>query len=378
VRRWDTVRKLAAESAAHPELGKDPIWNRALAKAHAATGNFAEAEKAISRAIAMVPAEEAGELRREHLSVVHQSKNYARVLQLTDDMLAKGRKDWWVYEYRGMAKAGAKDKTAAQEFDAALGSLDPEKQYPAAQAVIVTIARTLGFDEALKRVEKWESTSPRWRFVAADLCFQKGDVAGSLARLQPVEAEAEKLPADLRASFYKALAQSYHQLRPKPDFEKSIAAYQQYLKLQPGDVTALNNLAYILAEEISPGRPQEAKQYSKVAYEIARGWRAGDAKGRIFDTHGWVLVLNGEADLDEGIRVLRQVVEDFPILEAHYHLGEAQLRKNRGAEAQEQFNAALAMIERSKKAKQPFDETLEPKIRRGLQSAKALSAAAAR
>ena len=114
-----------------------------------------------------------------------------------------------------------------------------------------------------------------------------------------------------------------------------------------------------------------------MAYEIARGWRASDAKGRIYDTHGWVLVLNGESDLDEGIRVLRQAVDGFPILEAHYHLGEAELRKNRSAQATEQFNAALAMIEKSKKAKQPYDETLEPRIRRGLQNAKALDAAAA-
>jgi tetratricopeptide (TPR) repeat protein len=203
-----------------------------------------------------------------------------------------------------------------------------------------------------------------------------------LAHLKKLEPDADKLPLDVRLSFYRALGQCYYQQKPA-DLNNAVAAYQKFLTLSPGEVAVLNNLAYILAEEMKPPKPEAAKEFSKRAYEIALDWRRSDEKARVYDTHGWVLVLNGGSsasgpDATEGIRILQEVADDFPILEAHYHLGVAQLRRKKAPEAEEQLSKAAAMIAKAEKEKTPYDETLKPLVEKALAQAKALNAAAAR
>lgn len=376
--RWDAVIKLATEATQTPRLANDPVWPRALAGAYSATGRFAEADKQITRALSLVPPERAGDIQREQLTILNQGRNYQKVLQLTDGMLAKGRKDWWIYQFRGAAKNGLKDKAgAAKEFETALAGLKPDEQFGAAQAIIRTIAQASGPDVALKRIEAWETNYPRWRITAAELCMSKDDAAAGVTHLTAIEKDVDKLPKELQAEYYRTLGQCYHQSKPRPDFAKAIAAYQKYLEINANDVLALNNLAYVLAEEISPPQPKDAKIYSQRAYDIARNWKPGDGKSRIFDTHGWVLVLNGGTSIDEGVRVLEEVVDEAPLIETHYHLGEAHLQKKRVEDAVEQLNAAQAMIEKAKKEKRPYDEALEPRIQSALSRAKAMSASAA-
>jgi tetratricopeptide (TPR) repeat protein len=376
-RRWDAVKTYATEALNNPRLAKNYAWPRALAAAAAGTGQFAEAEKQIVQAISLVPSGQAGELEREHLNVLMQSKAYGKALKLTDEWLAKGRKEWWVYQYRGLAKSGLKDKTAGSEFDKALALIKPEEQPLIAETIIRSIATSLSVDEALTRVQKLEATDPRWRIFAAELCLFKPDQTAALAYLQAIESQVDKLPPALATLFYRLQGQAYHTMKPTPDLVRAAVAYQKYLELAPGDVLSLNNLAYLLAEEISPPRPEDAKIYSKKAYDIARSWKAGDAKGRILDTHGWVLILGQGAGIDEGIRVLEEAIEEYPIVEARYHLGEAHLLKKRSEEAEQQLTAALAMIEKAKKDKTQFDVSLEPRIQKALERAKAANASAA-
>jgi predicted Zn-dependent protease len=213
--RWDVVNRLATEALAQPRLASDPSWPRAMAGAAAAAGKFAEAEKHIAKAISMVPPERAAELQHDQLSILNQGKGYAKVLKTSDAMLAEGREDWWIHQFRGVAKAALKDAPgAAKEFDAALAGLDAQKQFGAAATVVRTMAASSGKDAAMKRVEQLAPTNPRWPLVAAEICLDAKDAAGALAHLQPLEADADKLPPDARANLYRTLADSYHTLNP--------------------------------------------------------------------------------------------------------------------------------------------------------------------
>ena len=87
-------------------------------------------------------------------------------------------------------------------------------------------------------------------------------------------------------------------------------------------------------------------------------------------------MLNGGKDLDEGIRVFEACNDEFPIIETRYHLGEAYLKKKQADDAAEQLTQAAGMIEKAKKNKTPYDESLEARVQRALDSAKAISAAA--
>jgi hypothetical protein len=86
----------------------------------------------------------------------------------------------------------------------------------------------------------------------------------------------------------------------------------------------------------------------------------GNPEPLILDTHGWVLTLCNE--VDQGIGLIRQAIEKRPFLEAHYHLGEAYLRKSNPDLALEQFAAAGEFVARAEQNKTPVDRSLVEKL----------------
>lgn len=374
--KWDAALKLASEAADNPATAADVTWLRSMARAYAAMQKVDEAEQALAKAVGMLPPERVGEVQRDRLGILLGAKQFPKVTKLADEWLAEGRSEWWLHQARGLALQGTGDAPGAlRAFDEALAPLDPVEQFAESQLMVATIVETAGPEAALQRVLKWTSLDPRWRVAAADLCLTKQDAAGAVAQLASLLAEAKKLDPKVQAAAYKALGLGYHQLEP-PDAAKAVAAYERYLQLHPDDALVLNNVAYILAEESKPADPVRAKKFSARAYGLAKDWRASESRGRVFDTHGWVLVLNEGDDLEKGVRVLEEVVEENPILEAHYHLGEAHLRRKRGGEAEEQLNLALALIAKAKEEKKRVEPGLEARVRQALERAMALKASA--
>ena len=93
--------------------------------------------------------------------------------------------------------------------------------------------------------------------------------------------------------------------------KEAIAEYQRVVKLFPKHVPALNNLAYLYAED--QGSLSLALQYAVQAYVLA------PKDGSVQDTLGYVLLKNGK--VEEGIKVLEQAaatVNDNPSV--CYHL----------------------------------------------------------
>jgi hypothetical protein len=88
-------------------------------------------------------------------------------------------------------------------------------------------------------------------------------------------------------------------------------------------------------------------------------------------------VQNGGKDLDEGLRVLQEAVDEFPIVEAHYHLGKAQLLKNQADDAVEQFDRGIELINKAKRDKKPYDQSYEKLLKEGRDAATKVAAAAA-
>jgi len=80
----------------------------------------------------------------------------------------------------------------------------------------------------------------------------------------------------------------------------AVPHYETVLENNPGNVTALNNLAWILRED----DPERALALSEQAYS-----RATDNPA-VLDTHGWLLHMAGRHD--EAIRILEQAVSMAP------------------------------------------------------------------
>ena len=162
--------------------------------------------------------------------------------------------------------------------------------------------------EPLLEIAKWEQTSPKWRIMAAQLCAAQNDFTGAIAHLKPLEADSEKLPADVRMNLYQALGLANMQ---SGNPAGAIDAFKKYLKDQPRDVVVLNNVASLLSEGINPPNLPEATQYAKTLYEVGHAWAPGQGRTALFDTYGWILVLKGGKDLDEGIRVLQEMLDSL-------------------------------------------------------------------
>ncbi|HEY6011489.1 MAG TPA: tetratricopeptide repeat protein, partial [Nitrospirota bacterium] len=110
--------------------------------------------------------------------------------------------------------------------------------------------------------------------------------------------KAESLKPDSDESAFRA-ASALHALGRKKEADEE---YQKVLRLSPNHVLALNNLAYLYAEE-NRGLPQ-ALNYATRAFMIA------PQNDSIRDTLGYVLVKNGRTE--QGIRMLKKASENSP------------------------------------------------------------------
>jgi tetratricopeptide (TPR) repeat protein len=95
--------------------------------------------------------------------------------------------------------------------------------------------------------------------------------------------------------------------------------------------------------------------------------KQGRRDALVLDTHGWLLTLAG--DTDQGIDKLRTALQIKRIPDAHYHLGEAYLKKDFAEEAVHELQMAHDLYKELKETKQPVDPSLEAKIEGSLAKA---------
>jgi len=114
------------------------------------------------------------------------------------------------------------------------------------------------------------------------------------------------------------------------------AEYQKVLRLSPNHAMALNNLAYLYAEE-SRSLPQ-ALRYATRAFMLA------PQDDSIRDTLGYVLLKNGR--IDQGIRMLKKASESSPKNPSiWYHLALAYKANGDSSQAVEHLQKALSLGE---------------------------------
>ena len=145
-------------------------------------------------------------------------------------------------------------------------------------------------------------------------------------------------------------------------------AYSKLLEINGDDTVALNNLACIWAEYLDKPDPAKALVFSRKAMEVMQ--KVGFPDANIMDTHGWVLTINDQ--VDEGITYINASLEQRKMMEAYYHLGMAQLKKNLIPEAQQQLERAQKMLVDRKNKGQPTDAKLEAHLNESLAKVKQL------
>jgi tetratricopeptide (TPR) repeat protein len=363
--RWGEVERLLNDAKSNPQLQADPDWDLAEAQMWLARADNAKAIAAAQRARQLAPG--SAEVLNQYLGVLLQTRSVRRVIEETDKVLEDpNAKVWWIYRIRGIARALGEDKTgAAAELQMAFELADKANDDAGRTAVIQTLAQQVGTQRAIDVIQERSKSEPRWLLMIAYLYQSAGNEEKAIETIEQVLAQLDKLSAGDQVNALRFAGTLYLTSRP-PMVEKSEQAYMKLLERQSEDLAALNNLACLLAESANPPRPAQALTFSQKAYDLVR--KHGLHQPLILDTHGWVLVLNGQ--LDEGISLLQEVVDRSPFLEAHYHLGMAYLKRRLPVPATTHLNAANSLIEAAERAKQPVDPLIQQKIQQALVEAR--------
>ena len=366
----DAAMKVLDEAEGLAEFKNDPTWPRERAILEMDRRDHEASGRAMRRAIELAPKNL--EYRREFIDMELQFHDYDAVIKESDRLLAEGHDTWWVRHQRGLAFAKRKDADkarAVKEFDAAAALADAAGDAATAEFTLRGMAAAVGYDEVIERVKPRVANDPtgRWELLLASFYSGKGDSANAVKVVDRMLADPANAAPRRRVPVLRAAADIYGH-EPKVNHAKVAKMYEEIIELVPDDLPALNNLAYLLVEEMH--QPKAAKRYSTRAFQVMMASRTPN--GLILDTHGWILTLCGGKDAEEGLRILQEVVKEKPdIIEAHYHLGEALLRQNDTTGAAAQFQEAERLLKKAEEADDdPPDASLAEHVRAAIERMK--------
>jgi tetratricopeptide (TPR) repeat protein len=183
------------------------------------------------------------------------------------------------------------------------------------------------FDDAIKIFQTLLQADPK----SADLLFRlaetqrrKGDMPSAMDNFRKASAAA---PGDTRPLVILGLL-----LQGNGRVDQAKPIYEQILKIEPDQPVALNNLAYIKAEE---GTDLDA------ALTLAqRASQKLPKSGEIKDTLGWIYIKKNLSD--DAARVFKELTTQEPANPTfHYHYGMALMQKGDKAQAKKELETAI-------------------------------------
>ncbi len=211
---------------------------------------------------------------------------------------------------------------------------------------VVLLDTELGQTDSLlahsdRALELFPNQAPLWFFNGTGLLMKK-QPQRAVAALE----HGRKLAADtpeLLAQFDSQLGDAYHSLK---DYEKSDAAYDAALAIDPSNWPVLNNYSYFLAL-----RGQKLDKAKEMAGRVVKQFPARDT---YLDTYAWVLYkLKDYAGARTALETALKTTKDASVLEHYgdvlYQLGDKE--------------KALATWQRARKSGPGASEFLDRKIR---------------
>lgn len=233
----------------------------------------------------------------------------------------------WAYSRVGQVERGL------EKFDQAMSAAGQD--FLVYSRVVNEMIGALGKDETLKRVRAQAEASPE------NIDKQKALIHMLHADQKPDEAIALcdrilKLAVRKEDKLF-ALVGAGMLLEQLERYEDAKAKYEEALKIDSNEPTALNNLAYLLVDRMN--RPAEALPYAEQANRIHRRSNAN-----VLDTLGWIQAEMGKHREAAGT-LLRALEVDRDNIAAQYHLGVVHKRLGEREEALARLKSAKKAIE---------------------------------
>lgn len=356
--QWNQVRRVIDQAKQSAALAEDPEIMMTESRLLAVENR---PDRAIEVARAAVQASgNAPSFQRGYYQTLLSARQFEMLLRESEPLVNDQPETAWLRQARGVAFARLNQRDRAMnEFDQAIRAASVDQNEGLVGEVLATVAMEIGIQPALDEALRRAQVEPRWKPFAADLYRRANNLPAAIAMYEQV------LTADLSQSekvrVLRAVGPMYLTSDPSQP-TKAVETFRQLLQLMPDDIVALNNLAYAMSLPGSGGDVSQAIVHSERAYRLMAAQGIFDPF--VMDTHGWLLVQTGR--VDEGVTILLDALRQRELPEIHYHLAEGYLRLDRQDAASDHFNKALALIDQARQSNQPFDSTLESRVRAGL------------
>ncbi len=254
------------------------------------------------------------------------SKDYKRAEQMFGDLYRNNPKD--LRALLGFAETLAtqgKMGDAIQHVNGAIGR-DPQRQ-DLKLALGSLYVRGARFDEAIGIYKKLAESSPKsgeLMYRLAETQRRKGDVNTAVESFQRA---SQLAPNDPRPLLQLGMLMDGTGRR-----EQAKPYYEQILKIQPDHPVALNNLAFIKAEE-GTDLDEALTMAQKARQKLP-------SSPFIRDTLGWIYIKKNLSD--DAVRTLRELIVEEPNNPSfRYHYGMALLQKGDKPSARRELEAAI-------------------------------------
>jgi tetratricopeptide (TPR) repeat protein len=306
-------------------LNKNDVPAR-LARTNAlmSIGDSQKARQELETVLAIAPNDPDARYQAGYLA--WSEKDYKHAQQVFDDLYKANPKD--SRGLIGLIETMASQNHMAEAIKLLQDSLSREPDRRDFRLALANLyVRDQRFDDAVNLLQQLLKTDPK----SADLLLRlaetqrrKGDVN---AAIETFRLASQAAPADPRPLLQLGLLMDGTGRR-----DQSKPIYEQILKIQPDHPIALNNLAFIKAEE-----GQDLDQALTMAQRARQGMPNSPD---VMDTLGWIYLKKNLSD--DAIRTFKELLAAEPNRAAyHYHYGMALLQKGDKPSARRELETAI-------------------------------------
>ncbi len=255
-----------------------------------------------------------------------QTKDYKEASQIFGDLYKSNPQE--LRGLVGMVETLASQNKMPEAIDFMKQAVDREPSRRDFKLALANLyVRDEKYDDAIAMFQQLLSTDPK----SADLLFRlgetqrrKGDVNTAVDTFRRA---SQASPNDLRPLLQLGLLMDGTGRR---DQAKPI--YEQILKIQPDQPVALNNLAYIKAEE--------GVDLDEALTMAQRAYQKLPNSPNIKDTLGWIYIKKNLSD--DAVRTFKELTSEQPANPSfHYHYGMALMQKGDRPSAKRELELAL-------------------------------------
>ncbi|QDU70255.1 tetratricopeptide repeat protein [Mucisphaera calidilacus] len=282
----------------------DTRWLRYAARVAVRENRLPEAVQALNQAVQIDPS--AANIRA--LLALQVDNNRADLaLRLIDQNPNVTANDPTIQGIRGAALAQTGQREAAQRVFAK--AMERARSYGEMNAIADRVQKSFDVPTAITLlVDNTQAREPLWsQLAAARLETNDGRYDDAVSRLRALEGQVETADQGLRFQLLTLLGRA---LQLSEAFEDARVAYEKVLEIAPSDILTLNNLAYLLGNDL--GETSAAVEFAQRAVNLA------PQNANTLDTLGWVQYQNGQ--LEEARRTLERSISFSRLPVNQYHL----------------------------------------------------------